>query len=183
VNAGGGTRGLTPRAVAAGFALLAALGGTFACSEEVAQTPVEAYCSGICRAATRCHVAATTCSSACAAQSSFAERYSLEGAKHFGDCLAELDCTVFSDDDVWHRETDACWQSSKPRVTVTARVRSLCSREVTASFECGWSDSTRQCELDLGMWSDDVLDDVTACLPKTDCEKLEICMKGVFESP
>jgi hypothetical protein len=179
VSGGGGKRAQRSRASA--FVLLVALGSAPACGEDDAKTTVDAFCSGVCDAASRCRLGDGTCPTSCA-QTSHADRFSVEGAEHLGDCLTDLSCSAFSDDTVWKNEFDACWQSSKPLVPVTEHVRRVCARYVEAYFECNALLSTRQCELDLGMWSDDVLDDAAACIG-ADCDALVACLKGAFSSP
>ena len=177
---GGGTTPQRPMGRASALVLLVVLSLAPACgADDAEQTPVEAFCSGVCGAATRCQVADATCSSSCA-QSAHVERYSNEGARHLGDCLDGLTCSAFSDETVWNEQFNACWQSSKPLVPVTEHVRGVCSRYVEASFECSSLYSTEQCELDLRMWSDDMLDAAAACFPAPDCDSVGACLKGVF---
>jgi hypothetical protein len=180
----GGSRRWWARRFGAVVGVLGALGGMAACSaEEVGkQSAVDAYCSGLCEVAQRCHLADGSCSTSCADQSD-ANRYSPDGAKQLGECVAVLDCATVADDAAWNEAFDACWQSSKPLVETTARARSVCAGYVEASFECGSFFSTQECENNFRMWSDQVLDQVAACLGTPECDGLHACVQGVFESP
>jgi len=159
---------------------LAALAGTAACSsDDSPETPIEAFCAGLCRAADRCWPSNNSCSSVCPSTSS-ADDFSLEGAKHLGDCMSNIDCGALSDETGFNDFFQACWQSSKKLVPVTEEVRATCATYVEGWFECGSLYSQTECEYDFRMWSDGKLEQVERCMRSTDCEAMDSCVAEVF---
>ncbi len=162
------------------LAWLTALAGAVSCSaDETSQTPTEAFCSGLCRAADRCWPSSNSCATACPSSSS-ADDFSIEGAKHLGDCVASIDCGSLSDETGFDDFFQDCWQSSKKLVPVTEQVRSTCASYVEGWFECGSLYSQADCEWDLRMWSDAILAQVRGCMRSPDCEALDRCLANVF---
>lgn len=161
--------------------VLAALLAT-ACSDDD-ESSAHAFCSGVCKAVSRCGRQALTgsCLESCTSSASSFERVSHAGAEHLGACISNADCVVFEDESAWDASYEACWQKAKGGISVTEQARAVCARYVAAWFECGAQTSTRECEANLGMWSSAVSEQLDGCADRATCAELDACTSEVFE--
>ena len=154
-----------------------------ACDADIEETPVEAFCGGVCKAVSRCGlrpVNGGSCVSDCSSSRPSFQKVSDAGAKHLGDCMSGVECSVLNDEAAWGEAFDACWQQAKAGIPVTERTRAVCARYTTAWFECGAQGSTRECEANLGMWSSAVVEAVNGCSSAQTCDALEACDERTF---
>lgn len=147
--------------------------------EDASYAGTEAYCDGLCQAAQRCGFVGDRerCFGACMTNADAHAAMSEQGGVAFGACVSELECARLEDEVAF----DECWASAKERTPVTSRTRSFCRVYTEREFECGYSYSMDECELDFRMWADEVLELMTDCSNIEGCEDRVTCGNMVFE--
>jgi hypothetical protein len=164
--------------------VLGALLAIVACSsdEEPPRDPVELFCMGYCRLRVRCGASRerSTCEASCQSQGSNLSDLSAEGAERLGICIGELDCLAALDETAWNASFEACWKEARVRVTPTGELRAFCRSFAAASFECGYWFSTSDCEDAFGIWSSDVLAEVSRCNDAPSCEEFDGCVNATL---
>lgn len=142
--------------------------------------PGEAFCRGYCRLVARCVAESGTCETQCVEQRPTLSELSVDGAERLGDCIAGFDCSLLYDDNAWKQASQSCWDTARKEVPPTEHLREFCAQYAETWFECGAWFSTADCEDAFGMWSDGMLNRVSACREQASCSDFEACVHAIF---
>ncbi len=134
-----------------------------------ASSPGEAFCDGYCKAAERCGAPGDTCSTQCVDDRPGLSKLSVEGAQRIGDCVSGFSCSTLSDEAAWESSIQSCAESSGAAVKRTPKLRALCATYSEAWFDCDTVLSTTECEDELSLYSDEVLDSLARCTGTVTC--------------
>jgi hypothetical protein len=168
-----------------GILVLAALSGLTSggcVGESDNRTSSQLWCEGMCTAVERCGYQGLRCLSDCVAQRPGLANMSTSGAAAEAPCLEQLTCPALTDDATWKTETRACWDKAQLSVTASPRVRDFCEIHALVWFDCGYRLSLDECRGRYGMWTDAVIERLSACDVLPSCDNFMSCEAWIFQS-
>jgi hypothetical protein len=136
----------------------------------------EAFCEASCTRGLECGDAGTLggCQASCEAYVTGLENVRPEGVKIVAECILEISCSRFFDDQAFV----PCWDRAEREIEPTESTRLFCLPWSTRWFECGYSYSIEQCESDWAINSGHYLERMLACVA-SECTFLESCAENV----
>lgn len=143
-------------------------------------------CRSQCEAAIRCYGDGdlSYCIRNCKANWWDAQHTDPDAAQRLAPCLERFTCAeIMGPEENLELAYDRCWEAASLQVVATPELRELCARYSPAGFECGWAESTQQCEQTFGMWEVSIRDQVQLCLDANECSEVDACITEVFERP
>ncbi len=138
------------------------------------------WCDALCSRVRSCGYIVPGCSSDCVRERTALAKLTRAGAEAMAPCLERLSCgAIRGDEGRWEEETNACWDQAQENLAPSESVRAFCAPYAAAWFSCGYVFPLDECESIYGMWSDSVLEQLSACAAGR-CSELETCAEAVF---
>jgi hypothetical protein len=161
--------------------LLLACACVAACDESLSGS--ERWCDGLCSAVFRCGQQPANCRGECVSERPGLAKLSDAAAAAEGACISGVTCRAITDEETWRSETSACWEETVANATPTASSRAFCEAQARAWFDCGYLYSGELCAKEYSVWSDAVLDRMSACALTATCATLADCERSAVEEP
>lgn len=141
----------------------------------------ERFCDGFCAGMVRCGDwlgSKRECESDCVVRQTGLSDLSAGFTADYGECMGEAECSLLYAEST----SEACWSEARANARPSSDVRAYCAHFAEQAFECGYTDTRSQCEVNHAIWADGVIDRLSGCVGAADCEQFFSCSDDVFEA-